>query len=220
MLLAAGEILQRGAVAFRGQSAQIHLQALMTVLDAGLVGTFSEHFLHLGVGHEFLERRGGAGTGDEKIEIAHGFTAAAETAGRGDFLDIGRGEIFGQFRGDALREAEQETTGALAIPGDRPQNFFFQLRAHARQFAKFLFAAKALQIVDGGAAVIFEQQADAFGSESLDLQKLERAGGIFFEHLVATLETAALLDLSEDEGDAFADAGDFGHLAVGILENR
>ena len=44
--------------------------------------------------------------------------------------------------------------------------------------------------------------------------------GIFFEHLVAALEAAALLDLLKHGGDAFADAGNIGDLALGIFEDR
>ena len=67
---------------------------------------------------------------------------------------------------------------------------------------------------------MFEQQADALRAEALDFQKLERGCGIFFEHLVAPLEAAALLDLGKNGRDAFADAGDVGDFALGVFKNR
>ncbi len=219
VVLAAGEILQRGAIALGGQGAQIYLQVFVAVLDAGFVGAFAEHFLHLGMRDECFERIRRAGSGDQEIEIADGFASAAQAAGGSDFFDVDGAEIIRQLIGDALREAQQESARALAVAGDGAQDFFLELRAHARKLAEFLFAAQALQIVDGGAAVSFKQQADAFGAESLDLQKLQRAGGISFQHLIAALETAALFDLGENRSDAFADAGNVGDFARGVLEN-
>ena len=58
VLLAAGEILHGRAVAFVRQRAQIHLQALEPILDAGFVGAFAEHAVRLGMLHESLERVG------------------------------------------------------------------------------------------------------------------------------------------------------------------
>src|SRR5271154_3970206 len=41
VVLAAGEVLESGAVAFGGEGAEVHLQSLVTVFDAGFVGTFA-----------------------------------------------------------------------------------------------------------------------------------------------------------------------------------
>ena len=62
------------------------------------------------------------------------------------------------------------------------------------------------------------EQGDALGAEPLDLQQLERGSRIFREHLVATVEGAALADFDEHAGDSFADSGDFGDFAIRVAE--
>ena len=78
---------KRRAVAFRGKRAKVHLQSFVAELDAGFVLAFAEHLLHFRMRDEFFERVGRAGAGDQKIQIADGFLAAAQAAGGGDLLD-------------------------------------------------------------------------------------------------------------------------------------
>ena len=177
VFLAAGEVLHGRAVAFVRQRAQIHLQAFQSVLDAGLVGAFAEHCVSFGVVDEALERFGGARAGDQQIEIADGFLAAAQAAGGRDLIDAaGFRKIRDQFVGGFLAEAQQEAAGALAVLRDGSEHLLFELGAHARQLAQLLLLADALQIVDGGDFVMLVEQRDAFGAEALDVQQVEERG--------------------------------------------
>ena len=57
VFLAAGEILQRRAVALRGSARKIHLQTFEAELDAGLVGSFAEHLVHFGMRRQTCRAR-------------------------------------------------------------------------------------------------------------------------------------------------------------------
>jgi len=78
VLLAAGEILHGCAVTFVRERAEVHLKALETILNAGLVGAFAKNGVSFGVLSESLQCIGRARTGDEKIEIANGVLATAQ----------------------------------------------------------------------------------------------------------------------------------------------
>ena len=220
MFLAAGEILHGRAVAFVRERAQVHLQAFESILNAGLVGAFAEDGVRFGMLDESLQRVGRAGTGDEKIEIADGVLTAPQAAGCRDFFDAaGFGKIGDQLAGHLLSEVEQEAAGALAILRDGLEHLLFQLGAHARQLAQLLLLADALQLVDGGDFVVLVNQRDALRAEALDLEQLEQRGRELRQQRVALFKRAALGEFGEHAGDAFADAGNFGDLALGVGEN-
>jgi hypothetical protein len=82
VILASGEVLHRGAVAFGGKRAQVYLESFESVLDAGLVAALHEHFVNLGMSDEAFDGLFSAGSGDQQIEVADGLAAAAETPGR------------------------------------------------------------------------------------------------------------------------------------------
>ena len=74
---------------------------------------------------EGFQSRFGVRPGDEKIEIAHGFLAAAQAARRRHRLDPGdRLQEGDHLVGHAVGEAQQEPSGALAIGRDRAEDLF------------------------------------------------------------------------------------------------
>ena len=66
---------------------------------------------------------------------------------------------------------------------------------------------------------VFEDERDALGAEALDLEEFERAGREFRQQQVAALAGAAFGDLGQHLGQAFADAGNVGDLAVGVAQD-
>ncbi len=109
------------------------------------------------------------GTSGEQIQIADSLLAAPQTPRRRDLLETAAfGEVWNYLIGRSLAEAHQESARALPVLRDRLQNLLFELRAHARQFAQLLLFADPLQIIDGCDFMVFPQQGDAFGPESLD----------------------------------------------------
>src|ERR1039457_7300333 len=66
---------------------------------------------------------------------------------------------------------------------------------------------------------MLEQQRDALRSQPLDLEEFERGRRELLQQQIAALAGAAPDDLFENEGQAFADAGDAGDLALRVLED-
>ena len=64
-----------------------------------------------------------------------------------------------------------------------------------------------------------KMSAMLFGPEALDLEELERGGRELCEQHVAPLAGAALDDFREHGGEAFADAGNVGDLALGVAQD-
>src|ERR1700677_3778967 len=92
--------------------AQVHLQTIESILNAGLVGAFAECVVRSGMLNETFQRFGSTGSGDEKIEIADGFLAAPEAARGGDLFDAaGLGKIRDQLARDAMTVIQQEPAG-------------------------------------------------------------------------------------------------------------
>ncbi len=171
MLLASGEILQRGPIALLGQSAQIHLQSFQAELDAGFVRTLSQHLVDFWMLGERLDGCFGVRTRRQQIQIADRLLAAAQAArGRHRFDARDRLQKRDQFVGHPVGEAQQKAPRPLPICGDPAKHFFLELRAHARQLAQFLFLADLLQTVDGRDPVMLEQGPDPLRTQSLDLQ--------------------------------------------------
>ena len=180
VFFAAGEVLQRCAEAFRGQSAQVHLNAFETELHAGFVGAFAEHFGDARMLHEAVESRPSARSGGQQVDIAQRLAAPPKASGCRDSFDSRR---FRQPRSQLIHglvtEVEEEPARALPVLRYRPQHLLFEFRAHARQLAQFLLDTDALKVVHRTDAVVLEQQRDAFGAQSLDFQQFQGRGRIF-----------------------------------------
>ena len=115
--------------------------------------------------------------------------------------------------------AEQVAAAVHAVLGDAAQHLLLELGAHARQHAQLLFQAQALQLIDGADAVVLEDQGDALGAESLDLQEFQRGGRESSEQQIAPLAASARHDFPQREGQPLADAGNGGDRARGVVED-
>ena len=82
MVLASGEVLQRGAEALARQRPHIHLQALATHFGAGLILAARQHLVDAWKMDEPFQHLGGGRTGDQEIQVADGLATAPEAAGR------------------------------------------------------------------------------------------------------------------------------------------
>ena len=142
VVFAAGEVLEGRAEAFARQRAHVHLQAFAAHSGAGLILAARQEFFHLGEAHKTFQHVSRCGTGDQQIEIAHGFATAPQAAGGGNLLDTRRlAQVAGQLARHVLGIAQQIAAGALAVLRDGFEHLLFQLGAHARQHAQLLIEA-------------------------------------------------------------------------------
>ncbi len=124
--------------------------------------------------------------------------------------DLGRGVI---------GEAQQEPPAALLVLRDAAQHFLFQLRAHPRQRAQFLFPAQAFQIVHRLHLEMFEEQRNTLRPQTLNLQEFERRRRKLLQQFVALIESPSLADLLQHRCQALANAGDVGNFALRVGKN-
>src|ERR1700729_2663186 len=137
-----------------------------------------------------------AGTGREQIQIADGIFPAPQAPRRCNLLEAAAfGKIGNYLISRSLAEAHQESSGPLAVLLDRLQNLLFELRAHAWQFAQLLLFADPLQIVDGRYLMMFPEQGDAFGAESLDSEQFENRRWELLQQQITLIEGSTLADL-------------------------
>ena len=153
VVLRTGEVLQRRAIGIRRKGADIHLQAVAE-FEADLVIALGQDLHDAGKAQDLFDQIGAllvvdaAGAGDQHVEIANGFAAAAQRSGRRDFLDaLDVPQVLGQLFRGAVGFVQQEAAGDAAIVLDGLQDFLLGLLAHARQFAQF---AVARQLLDAG----------------------------------------------------------------------
>ena len=118
--LGAGEVLQRGAVGFGGQQAHVDLQAVAEI-EADLVFALGDDAVDAGIGGDVFDGGRGVfrlagGAGDEQVEVAGGFAAAAQRAGGRDAFDAVEGEqIGGDAVGGFFGLVDAEAAGAAAV---------------------------------------------------------------------------------------------------------
>ena len=123
--------------------------------------------------------------GDEHVEVADGFAAAAQRAGGRDLLDaLDVLQMLGQLLRGAVGFVEQEAAGDAAIILDRLQDFLLALFAQARQLAQLAFARQFLHAGEVADLEGAPQQRDGLGAESLDLQQLQHRGPVFLQQLL------------------------------------
>ena len=83
--------------------------------------------------------------GDQHVEIAHGFAAAAQRPRRRDLLDaLDVLQVLGQLLRRAIGFVQQEAAGDAAIVLDRLQDLLLALFAQARQLAQLALARQLL----------------------------------------------------------------------------
>ena len=173
VLLAAGEILHGSAEALLRQGAHIDLQAFQPKKNTGLVRALTQHLLRFRMVHKIVQRFGSAGTGSQQIHIADRFAPATEAAGGFHLFNAGQRQHFSdQFIRHTVGKVQKEPACALTISFDAVQHLFLELGTHPGQFAQFVFAADALQVIDRFHAVMFVKQGDALRAESLNFQQL------------------------------------------------
>src|ERR1039458_7402537 len=98
-----------------------------------------------------------------------------------------------------------------------PQDFRFELEAHAQQLLQLVVDAQLLQFFESRNAEMVPQGANRLRAQTRDFQHLQRGWRVALEKLVAPFEAAALADLCEHRGQPLADAGNFGQLAGRIF---
>ncbi len=218
MALRSGEILHGRAVRVGRQHAHVDLHAAAQ-LKADLVVALGEHVEDAGEAqHLFDQRRAllvinAAGAGDQHVEIANGFAAAAQRAGRRDFVDaLNVLEVLGQFLGGTVSFIEQESAGYAAIAFDRLEDLLLALFAEARQLAQLAFARQLLDALEVAHLKCAPHQRDGLRSEALDFQQLQHAGAILLQQFLMLLQFALPAQFLNVGGHAFADAGNLKQL--------
>ena len=152
------------------------------------------------------------GAGDENIEIAHGFAAAAQGTGGSDAVDAGKlRQILGELLRFGFGGVDEKAARDAAVVFDGLQQLLFVLLAHARQFANLAFARKFFYAIDIADLIGAPDQGNRLRSEALDLQQLEHRRVIFLEQFGLHRESAVFEQFLQVDQHAFADAGDGEH---------
>ncbi len=224
MSFRSGEVLHGGAEGFGRKQAHVDLQAAAQV-EADLVvaadDDVHERRILRDVGNGLLASCfGGAGlAGDEDVEIADGFAAAAQGSGGRDFVDAGKLlDVGGELLALDLGGVDQIAATDAAIVLDGFDQLGFVLLTHAREFADFSGACQFLDAVYVADLVGAPDQGDGLGAESLDFQKLEHRRVIFLEQFGLYAELAGVEQFLQVRQHAFADAGNGEHL-LGISDD-
>ena len=155
-----------------------------------------------------------SGQGDEQIQIADGFLAAAERSGSFDRADefAVTGDVGGELGGFGFHEVDQEAPGDLLVDLDGFQDIGFTFFAEAGKFAELAFAGEGFDGVDGAGFEGAPEQGDFLGAERLQVEQVENRGRIFLQELLAQAVVVGLENFLNVLGHAVADAGQFGEL--------
>ena len=151
---------------------------------------------------------GASFAGNEDVEIADGFAAAAQRSGGRDLVDAGIfREVFGELFGLGLGGIDEEAAADAAVVLDGLEQLGFVLLAHARQFADLAFARQFLDAIDVADLVGAPDERDGFRAEALNLQQLQHRRVIFLEQFGLHGEFAVCEEFLQVAQHAFADAG-------------
>ncbi len=150
VVLRAGEVLHRGAVGVGRQGAHVDLHAAAQ-FEADLVVALGQHFDDAGEAQDLFDQLGpqmivnAARPGDEHVEVADSFAAAAQRTGRRDLLDaLDVLQMRRQLLGGAVGFVQQKAPGDAAIIFDGLEDLLLGLLAQARQLAQLAFARELL----------------------------------------------------------------------------
>ena len=125
------------------------------------------------------------GERDQQVEVADGFLAAPQRAGRRHGLDRFaecadvRNELFRFF----LRHVDVESPGGSLVHLNRFQNILFALFAEAGQIAQFTFARELFHLLHRAGLEGLPEKRDFFRPERLQIQQMENRFRIFFQQL-------------------------------------
>ena len=90
------------------------------------------------------------------------------------------------------------------------------MRGSSRSFCSWQSRSSSSMVL---MRIVLENQGDAFRSQALDFQKLERGRRKFFKQQVAPLARAALHNFGQHLRQSFADARNVGDLALRVAQN-
>ena len=224
MGLRSGEVLHGGAERFGRQQADVDLHAAAQVEADFVVAAgddVHERRILGDVGDGLLAAFFGlvqAPAGDEDVEVAYGFAAAAQRSGGRDLVDAGIFfEIGGELFGFEFGGVDEEAAADAAIVLDGLEQLGFVLFAHARQFADLAFARQFFDAVDVADFVGAPDQGDGLRPEALNLQQLQHRGMIFLQQFGLHGELAVFEKFLQVPEHALADAGNCENL-LGIVD--
>ena len=224
MHLGAGEVLQGGSVAGARKETDVDLEVVAEG-EGDFVLAFGEELVDEGQGGYVLDGGGdnvglAGGAGDEEVEVAAGFAAAAEGAGGGDGFDAGEGtDEGGDFFGVVGGYVDAEAAGVGAVVLDALEELGDELFAHAgegREVAGFGGGFELIDVADleGG-----PDEGYGFGAHAGEAQEFEHGGFVFLEELFAERHGAGGDEGDDVGGHAFAYAGD-GEESFGVGVGR
>ena len=158
--------------------------------------------------------------GDEQVEVADGFAAAAQGAGGRDGVDAGElADEFGDALGVLARDVDAEARGVLAVVLDALEQLVGELLPHARQRQQVAALGGCFQRVDVGDAERGVEQRDGLRAHAGQAQQLQHGGLVALQQLVAQRHGAGGDQVADVGGHAFADAGN-GEQRLGVGVGR
>ena len=219
MCLGAGEVLHRGAPAFRGHEPQVGLVAAQQA-DAALGVAMPEHPFDPG---QFEERahqggrlvRGYRRAYREDVDVSARLASSAQAADRHE-LDVGCAfaEVSRELGGNRCRIGQQVTPGVFLPLFERLEDQRFLLRAHAAQLPQAPFPRRGREIVQRPDVQSRVEQCDRLGPDTLEPKQVEDRGWKFQQEILMESARAALGELADLPGEVLADAGQLEQLFV------
>jgi len=206
MLFASGEVVEGSAKDVVVDEAEIDLKPIEQVdRDAGV--TALDDVADLAEVDEGVGDVGGCIGGDEDIDVADSFAAAAQGAGDLESVDgIEVGEFIDQGVGSDFCGGEWRSPPVGVEPFDFFQDGLLCFGAEAAQFGDPSRFGGLAESVDGGDIELFVNFRHAFGAESLNVEEVEQSGIEFVEECVSEFAGAGVVDLAEIVGDGLPDA--------------
>ena len=137
MFLAAGEVGEGEGIFLVADGAKVALQAVFDI-DGGLGVTMGDDSFDPRLGDERVDDGLGFLGGDEKVEVVHGFLAAAQAAGGFGARRVGvLAENVKDLFGTGGDVAEAEAVAVLLAKGDGFENLVGGFFSEARKFGDF-----------------------------------------------------------------------------------
>src|SRR6266545_262764 len=213
--LAAGEVVEGRAERLRRQHAEVHLQPDAQP-DGRLGRALREHGRDLGEIAERPHHRRGLRRGDEDVEVADGLLPAPHASGRLHRTDA---RDLPQLRADRVgvgdRAVQRHARGAArAVTLDRLEDRLRAALAHSVQLRQSPGPAGLLERVDVGDPEHLPDGRDRLWTDPLDREQLDDPRRHARRELVAIRQRSPLEELADPGGDALADGGDGGELAL------
>ncbi len=221
MHLAAGEVLEGGAVAAAGEEADIDLEVVAE----------GEADFVLALGEKLVDEResgnvfyGGADdvgfagwAGDEEVEVADGFAAATEAAGGRDLVDAGEfADEIADDVGMVSRLVDAEAAGVFAMVLDALEELGDEFFAHAGELGEVAGLGGGFERVDVRDLAGGPDEGYGLGAHAGEAQEFEHGGFVFLQELFAQGDGAGGEESLNVGRHAFADAGD-GEELFGIV---